>query len=136
MGPVDSIEGAKLLARIVTRPLKRQNFIGGILSCGVIDDRSMASKASSPDYLSSPAYPDLFFSTVHFNPLFSREIKLGIFGVNFLSIQIPIIADGRCDSPGNPSVVTEVDARRTWNRSAPNFIAISLFIIGRDLKMH
>src|SRR3989454_10089498 len=135
MGPVDSIEGANLLARIMTRPLKRQGFISGTLSCGVTDDRSVASKASPPDYLSSPAYPDLFLSTVHFNPLLSREIKLRIFGVNFLSIQIPIIADGRCNSPGDRSVVTEVDARRTWNRSAPNFIAIS-FIIGRDLKMH
>ena len=136
--PIDTIKAAKLIAWFVRGPLKSENFLSRDIRdlCEIADDRAVASEADLLLNFPSSPYGYFFLFVSHSYPLAPCEIKIRLCWVDFLPVEIAVVTDRCGHPPGDPAIVTELDARRAWNRGAPHLEVISLFVAGGSLEMH
>src|SRR5687768_9771708 len=94
------------------RPPKGQRFVTWGLVEKVADHRPVAGEANLFLDGVAPLYADRFVLAYHVPPAVFGLVGIVILRMDPLKVEIHIVTKRGGDSPGNPTVVTDVNARR------------------------
>src|SRR5215207_11542996 len=118
------MQGAKFLTGLMSGPAERQTLRSCSSRLKIADQRPVASR--SHDLFKFSCSPDSndFLTGLDRVPVVSKQIARSLHGMKLFAIQFHIIAQCGGYAPCDPTIVTELNARRTRNGRSPYFVPI------------